>query len=150
MNSPIYYEDISVGQRFTRGGYTIREEEAVGFARDYDPQYYHTDAEAAKASPFGRLIVSGWHTAAITMRLKAESDLGRVSGGLIGMGLDYIKWPRPTYPGDTLSLVITIIEKRESASKPTHGIVRYKAETLNQNGETVQEMVTAVWVPKKQ
>lgn len=147
MADELYFDDFEPGQEFLTGSYTISEKSSIDFAREYDPQYFHVDAEAAKHSPFGRLVTSGWQTAAVTMRLKAGSGINRVAGGLVGLGLESVKWPRPVYPGDTLRAVITITEKRRSQSKPTHGVVKYRMETLNQNNETVMEMTTAIWVP---
>lgn len=149
MTDPLYYEDLAIGQAFSSGSVTMRKDDAIGFASRYDPQYFHVDEAAAKEGIWGRLVVSGWHTAAVTMRLKAESGLGRVAGGLVGLGLESVKWPRPVFPGDTLSIIITITGKRLSKSKPTHGVVNYKVETFNQNRELVMEMLTAVWVPLK-
>lgn len=143
----LYFEDLEVGSVFSGGDYTVSKEEAVSFASRYDPQYFHTNETAALQSPFGKLAVSGWHTAAITMRLKAHSGLERVFGGLIGLGLKEVKWPRPVYPGDTLTARFTITDKRRSGSTPTHGIVSYQGVTTNQHGETVMQMETAVWVP---
>lgn len=145
----LYFEDFHVGQTFERGGYTITKEAALAFAREFDPQYFHTDEEAAKKSLFKGLAVSGWHTASASMRLKIESDLHKVAGGLIGMGLEELRWPRPVYPGDTLRIVITILETRLSQSRPDRGVVRYKMDTFNQRSELVMETATAVIVPRR-
>jgi acyl dehydratase len=147
MAAELYFDDFEIGQEFTTEGYTISKESSIQFAKEYDPQYFHVDEKAALNSPFGKLVTSGWQTAAVTMRLKAGSGISRVAGGLVGLGLDSVKWPRPVYPGDTLTATITITEKRRSQSKPTHGIVKYRMETTNQHGETVLEMTTAIWVP---
>ncbi len=148
MSTPLYYEDFTIGQKLeSRSHYTISRESAIAFAQEYDPQAQHLDDEKAKKSIFGELVVSGWHTAAATMRLKTETDLARIAGGLVGLGTETMRWPRPTMPGDTLRLVITILDKRLSQSKPGKGIVRYKAETLNQKGELMMEMFTNVIVP---
>lgn len=147
MTGELYFDDFEPGRQFLTEGYTITKQSAVDFAREYDPQYFHVDEDAAVHSPFGRLVVSGWQTAAISMRLKAGSEMSHVAGGMVGMGIESVKWPRPVYPGDTLRLVITIVEKRRSQSKPTHGIVKYRMETFNQRDEKVLEMITAIWVP---
>jgi acyl dehydratase len=148
MGKELYYEDFTAGQQLkSRRGYSMEKSSAIAFAREYDPQSQHVDEEAAKKGAFGGLIVSGWHTAAATMRLKTETDLFNVAGGLIGMGLKNVRWPRPTMPGDTLRIVVTILGKRLSASKPGKGIVEYKVETINQRGELAMEMETAVNVP---
>ncbi len=145
----LYFEDFSVGQQFAHGGYTISKESAIAFAREYDPQYFHTDEAAAKDSLFGQLVVSGWQTAAISMRLKFLSGMGKAAGGLVGMGLEEVKWPRAVVPGDTLNTVITIAEVRPSKSKPAHGVVTYRIETFNQDDALVFTAVTAVLVARK-
>lgn len=145
----LYYEDFAIGEEINAGSHTLTQESAIGFAKEYDPQYYHIDPEAAKNGPYGRLIASGWQTAAISMRLKASSRLAEVAGGLLGMGLEELKWPRPVFPEDSLTLIITILEKRPSRSKPTHGIIKYRMDTYNQKHEKVMEALTAVWVPLK-
>lgn len=145
----LYFEDFREGQHFAHGGYTISEEAAIAFAREYDPQYFHIDPEAAKHSLFGRLVVSGWQTAAVSMRLKALSGLGQAAGGLIGMGLEDVKWPLPVYPGDTLRVQITVTGLRESSKRPAHGIVQYRIETFNQHDQMVMTAMTAVLVGKR-
>jgi acyl dehydratase len=150
MTAPLYFEDFDVGQKLSSGRYTITPQNAMAFAQEYDPQYFHVDEEAARQGIWGRLVVSGWQTAAVTMRLKAESTLGRVAGGLVGLGLETLAWPRPVYPGDTLHIVITIVDKRRSKSKPDKGVVRYRVETLNQQDALVMDMTTAVLMPLKQ
>jgi acyl dehydratase len=147
--SPLYFEDFEVGERVETARFTITKEKALEFAREYDPQYFHVDEEAAKTGPQGRLIVSGWQTAAINMKLKAGTRLAEVDGGLLGLGLDGMRWLKPVYPGDTLHLIITITDKRPSGSRPTHGIMKYKMETFNQNGELVMVTEPAVWVPRR-
>ncbi len=139
----LYFEDFAAGQQFSHGGYTIGEADAVAFAREYDPQFFHTDPVAAKDSFFGILVVSGWQTAAISMRLKAQA-MKDVAGGLIGLGLEAVKWPLAVVPGDTLRVLITVTGKRESASKPRYGIVSYRMETFNQNDQMVMTALTSV------
>jgi acyl dehydratase len=99
-NTPLYFDDLSVGQRFISGGYQIDEAQIKAFAKEFDPQPFHLDAEAANATFFGGLVASGWHTAAITMRLLVQSGMP-IAGGLIGAGGE-ITWPKPTRPGDML------------------------------------------------
>lgn len=147
MADELYFDDFEVGQVFESGPFTISKDYAIAFAKEYDPQYFHVDEEAARSSHFGKLAVSGWQTAAISMKLKAQSGLNKVAGGMVGMGLESMRWPRPVYPGDSLQLRLTITEKRRSQSKPTHGIVRYRIETFNQNDEKVFDALTAIWVP---
>lgn len=150
MSAPLYYEDFEPGWQFTTRGYHLEKDDSIRFATAYDPQYFHIDEEKAKAGIWGELVASGWQTAAITMRLKTESPLRHVAGGLIGLGLESVRWPRPVFPGDTLHAVITVTEKRASTSKPGYGVVKYKVETFNQNHELVMEMITAVLMPRKQ
>lgn len=149
MNKPLYYEDFEVGRQFiSKDNYTITRDEAVAFAKQYDPQAQHIDDEGAKSTQFGKIIVSGWQTAAVSMRLKTQTELFDVSGGLLGIGIEHLRWPRPTYPGDSLRVVTTILEKRLSSSRPDKGIVTYKAETFNQRDELVMEMIISVIVPR--
>lgn len=147
MADELYFDDFQVGQQFQSGTYLLTKESSVKFAQEYDPQYFHIDEEAAKDSHFGKLAASGWQTMAITMKLKAGSGMNRVAGGLVGLGLDSVKWLKPVYPDDTLHVLITVIDKRRSESKPTHGVVKYHMETFNQLDEKVLEMNTAIWVP---
>ena len=120
----------------------------VGYARQYDPQPFHTDAAAAARSFFGGLVASGWHTAAVSMRLIAQSEI-RAAGGLIGMGVEQLRWPRPVRPGDTLHVEVEVMEMRPSRSHPDRGIVRVRNTTLNQAGESVQIMETALFVQRR-
>src|SRR5439155_19897157 len=109
----LYFEDFHVGDRFRSSEYTMTESEMIEFARRFDPQPFHIDPEAAKRSVFGGLIASGWHTAAIAMRLRTQSEI-RVAGGMIGMGVDELRWPRPVRSGDTIHLETEVIETRPS------------------------------------
>ena len=147
MEKELYFEDFSKGQQFTGGGYTISQEQAITFARQFDPQYFHVDPIAAKKSMFGGLIVCGLHTASVSMRLKIDSPLSKVAGGLVGLGMESMKWPRAVFPGDCLRIVITITKKRLSKSNPKNGVVNYQMQTFNQRDELVMEMHTAVLVP---
>lgn len=148
MSRELYYKDFAVGQRMESAkSITMHKADTIAFAKTYDPQPFHLDEESAKNTVVGELIASGWHTAAVSMRLKLETDLRYVAGGLLGLGVESLRWPRPTLPGDTLRIVITILEKRLSKSKPDKGIIKYKLETLNQKDELMMEMVTAVIVP---
>ena len=136
-----FFEDLTVGQVFENGPYEMSEAVIIEFARAYDPQAMHTDPEAAKQMRFGKLIASGWHTAAATMKLMATSAL-QIPGGMLGMGAEYIRWPIPTYVDDVLKTRITVREKRASGSRPSHGIVTIDIRTLNQNDQPVLEMAT--------
>jgi acyl dehydratase len=132
----VYLEDLRVGQRFTSGTYVMEENAMKAFAAAFDPQPFHLDEAAGRATIFGGLAASGWHTAAVTMRLLVTGGLPFATG-LIGLGGE-ISWPRPTRPGDTLRVESEILAIRPSRSKPNQGIVTVKSITLNQNAEEVQ------------
>jgi acyl dehydratase len=134
-----YFEDYKPGAVFTAGPITVGEAEIVEFARRYDPQAMHTDPAAAAQGPFGGLIASGWHTAAMMMRLFADHFLSPESS-IASPGLDELRWLQPVRPGDALSLRVTILEVRRSRSKPDQGIVRSLVEVLNQAGEAVMTL----------
>ena len=129
-------EDLYVGQRFTSGTYQIEEERIKSFAAEFDPQPFHLDDAAAQGTIFGGLAASGWHTAAITMRLMVTAGLP-FAAGIIGVGGE-IAWPRPTRAGDVLHVESEIVEIVPSRSKPKQALVRVRSTTLNQNGEPVQ------------
>lgn len=135
-NGPLYLEDLHVGMRFTSGEYLVDEEGIKAFATAFDPQPFHLDETAAQASIFGGLAASGWHTAAITMRLMVTGGLP-LAAGIIGLGGE-IGWPRPTRPGDRLRVESEIVEILPSRSKPNQAIVKARNTTLNQDGEAVQ------------
>jgi acyl dehydratase len=118
----------------------VTEERIIQFARQFDPQYFHIDLEKAKASRFGGLIASGWHTVSLAMRLYVDHYLSHVAS-LASPGTDEIRWPNPVRPGDTLRIRVTIIEARPSRSKPDRGVVRAKVEALNQKDELVLSMI---------
>jgi len=141
----LYLEDLHVGQRFTTGSHTLDAGQIKAFALQFDPQMFHLDEESATDSLFAGLAASGWHTAAISMRLIVDGG-ARIAGGLIGAGGE-IHWPRPTRPGDTLHVVSEIMEIRPSRSRPDRGIVMMRDETRNQNDEIVQTFVAklVVW-----
>jgi len=143
----LFLEDLRVGQRFSSGAHTIDAAQIMAFAAQFDPQPFHLDGEAAKATLFGGLAASGWHTAAITMKLLVESGLP-LSGGVIGSGGE-ISWPKPTRPGDTLSVVSEIEEVNPSRSRPDRGMIRVRSETRNQRGETVQILMAKLVVPRR-
>ena len=144
---PYYLDQLVVGQRFTSGSYALNEDEIKTFARTYDPQPFHTDSEAARDSFFGGLAASGWHTAAITMKLNVESGLP-IMGGIIGGGGE-INWPMPTRPGDVLHVESEVLEIVPSRSRLDRGIVKVQCRTLNQKGEVVQIFKAKLVVPRK-
>ncbi|MBI2826014.1 MAG: MaoC family dehydratase [Planctomycetia bacterium] len=143
---PLYLDDLRVGQRVTSGTHRIDEQQILAFARQFDPQPFHLDAEAAKGTFFEGLVASGWHTAAISMRLLVGSL--KIAGGLIGAGGE-IAWPRATHPGDTLRVESEIVEIKPSRSRPDRGLVTVRSETKNERGETVQVLVSKLVVPRK-
>ena len=132
-----FFEDFKVGDKFRSGTALVTAERIKGFAAEFDPQTFHLDEAAAKNSLFGGLAASGWHTAAITMRLLVESDL-KPAGGTIGAGSEDLRWPRPVRPGDILHVEGEVLETRTSRSRPELGIVKMLSTTYNQNGEPVQ------------
>jgi acyl dehydratase len=135
-----YLDDFAVGQIFGSGRMRIDEDRIKTFAAEFDPQPFHLDAEAARKSLFGGLAASGWHTAALTMRLLVESEIKPV-GGIVGAGFDELRWPRPVRPGDELHVESEVLEVRPSKSRPEQGIIKVRTTTLNQNGEAVQIFV---------
>ena len=131
-----YFEDYAPGTVFDCGSIVVDEAEIVAFAARYDPQYFHTDPEAAKRSAFGGLIASGWQTAGLTMRLLVKGYLSSVAS-LGSPGIDELRWTRPVRPGDVLHVRVTVLEAKRSRSKPDRGIVHSLIEVGNQNGESV-------------
>ena len=143
----LYLEDLTVGQTFATGMTTVTADEIKTFAAQFDPQPFHLDEAAASESRFGRLIASGWHTGAISMRLLVEGEM-RIAGGLIGLGGE-LSWPRPTYAGDTLRVESEILEIRASESKLDRGVATVRNRTLNQHGEVVQLAIVKILVPRR-
>src|SRR2546421_5565846 len=143
----LFLEDLHAGQRFSSRSHAIDAAQIKEFAAQFDPQPFHLDGEAAKATLFGGLAASGWHTAAITMRLLVESGLP-LAGGIIGSG-GGISWPRPTRPGDTLTVFSEIEDVTPSRSRPDRGMIRVRNETRNQHGETVQILIAKLVVPRR-
>jgi acyl dehydratase len=143
----LYLEDFQVGQHFTSATHRMDTEEIKAFARQFDPQPFHLDEAAAERSIFGGLVASGWHTAAVSMRLQVESGLP-VAGGMIGIGGE-MSWPQPTRPGDVLRVVSEIKEVTPSRSRPDRGTVRVRSETRNQRDEVVQILDAKLLVPRR-
>src|SRR5712692_1804594 len=143
-----YLEDFAVGQTFGSGRLRVEKERIKTFAAEFDPQPFHLDEEAARGSIFGGLAASGWHTAAMTMRLLVESELKPV-GGLVGAGFDEFRWPRPVRPGDELRVESEVLEVRPSKSRPEQGLIKVRTTTLNQNGEPVQVSVGNLVVQRR-
>ena len=136
----LYFEDIEPGGVYELGTRTVTESEIVAFAREWDPQPFHTDPEAAKASVFGGLIASGWHTSSMWMRMYVDTMLGSAARG--SPGIEELRWLAPVRPGDTLSGRLTVLEARPSATKPDRGTIRIRGEMVNQDGVTVMSMTS--------
>ena len=145
-NGVFHFEDLHVGQRFSSGTHALDEAQIKSFARQFDPQPFHVDADQARDTLFGGLAASGWHTAAITMRLMVGGV--PLAGGIIGAGGE-INWPKPTRPGDILHVESEIVEITPSRSRPDRGTVTVRSETLNQRGETVQVLTAKLIVPRR-
>jgi acyl dehydratase len=146
--SALYLEDFSPGQTFASASVTMDADAIKGYARQFDPQPFHLDERAAEATFFKGLAASGWHTVSVTMRLLVDGGLP-IAGGIIGAGVDEIRWPRPTRPGDTLRLVTEVLEVRPSKSRPDQGLMKVRTTTLNQNDEPVQVMVSNLVVMRR-
>jgi len=143
----LYLEDLHIGQKFASGLYHLDENQIKAFATEFDPQSFHLDEAAADGSIFRGLAASGWHTAAITMRLLVTGGLP-LANGIIGLGGE-LAWPKPTRPGDTLRVESEILEILPSRSKPNQGIVKVRSTTLNQDGEPVHMFTAKVLVFKR-
>jgi acyl dehydratase len=146
--SKLYLEDLAVGQIFRSASLRVDTAEIKGFATQYDPQPFHLDEAAATATLFGGLAASGWHTAALTMRLLVDGG-APIAGGIIGAGTEELRWPRPVRPGDELRVESEVLEVRPSRSRPQQGLVKLRTTTLNQNDEPVQIMVANLVVPRR-
>ena len=143
----LYLEDFFAGQKFSSGRLRVGVEEIKAFAADYDPQLFHLDEAAAKESFFGGLAASGWHTAALTMRLIVTSDF-RPAGGVIGAGNE-ISWTRPVRPGDELHIESEVLDVRLSKSQPTLGLIKVRTTTFNQKNEPVQVLTANLVVLRR-
>lgn len=142
-----YLEDLHPGDVFESPPRTVSLDEILTFARQFDPQPFHIDEEAAKHTFFGRLVASGWHTAALTMLMMTETlDF---AGGLIGMGMEDLRWPAAMTPGDTIHLHAEILQARASQSRPKIGIARVEMRTLRADGVVLQSMIANILVPRR-
>jgi acyl dehydratase len=144
-----YFEDFAVGQTFGSGRLRIDKEQIKAFAAEFDPQPFHLDEGAARDTIFRGLAASGWHTAALTMRLLVESDI-EPAGGIVGAGFDEFRWPRPVRPGDELHIESEVLEVRPSRSHSNQGVIKVRTTTLNQNDEAVQVQIANLIVPRRQ
>ncbi len=146
-NSPRSFDDVKIGDRFLSEPSSVTEEQIINFAREFDPQSFHLDRAVAERTMFKGLIASGWHTAAISMRLFVQTM--NFAEGAIGLGVDELRWPNAVRPGDILRVETEIIDLRVSRSKPDCGIVRIRNVTTNQRGEIVQTMFASALVPQR-
>ena len=143
-----YFEDFEVGAKQLTATVQVSEKAILDFARAFDPQPMHTDIQAAKNGPFHGLIASGWHTAALVMRLIAEArPFGDAQ--VLGLGVDELRWPHPVRPGDTIQSEMEIVAKRASESNPNYGIIGVRVTTRNQKGEVVMTHSPACWVRRR-
>lgn len=145
--SPIYLDDLSVGDLFKSGEHAMDEAQITAFAAQFDPQPFHLDDAAARETLFGGLAASGWHTAAVTMRLQVTSGLP-IAGGIIGAGGE-LTWPRPTRATDVLRVVSEVMQIQPSKSKPDRGMVTVRSETRNQHGDVLQLSTVRIVVPRR-
>ena len=148
MTGARFLEDLSVGETNTTGGVSVTATDIIKFAKDYDPQPMHMDPSGSDSFSFGGLIASGWHTAALVMRLLADSRL-LGSTPLLGLGVDDLRWPNPVRPSDTIHAETETLSIRRSQSQPGFGVVRMRVTARNQYGEVVYVMTTNLWVPSR-
>ncbi len=144
MSEPLYLEDVFVGQRFVTGSHLLTVEEIKAFGQAYDPQPFHTDEAAAKDTFFKGLAASGWHTAAVTMRLQVENG-PKIAGGMIGAGGE-LSWPQAARPGDEIRVESEVTDVKPSRSRPERGFVTLRSETKNQKNEVVQLFIVKLLV----
>jgi acyl dehydratase len=142
-----YYDDLKVGDRFTSEPVKVTEKQVIEFAHKFDPQMFHLNRKSAERTLFKGLIASGWHTAAVTMRLFVQRL--NFAEGAIGLGVDELRWPDAVRPGDVLRVETEILHLRRSRSKPGYGIIRLRNVTTNQRGEIVQTMLGSAMVPRR-
>ena len=143
-----YLEDYAVGQTFGSGRLRVDADQIKSFAAEFDPQPFHLDERTASRTIFRGLAASGWHTAALTMRLLVDGEL-KPAGGIVGAGFDEFRWPRPVRPGDELRLESQVLEVRPSKSRPEQGLIKVRTTTLNQTDEPVQILVANLVVPRR-
>ncbi len=143
-----YFEDLQVGDKFNTAEYEMTAEEIMAFGKKFDPQTFHTDPVAATGTLFGRLVASGWHTAAVSMRLMVLGEMA-LDGGVIGQGMENLRWPRPVLPGDRLHVVTEIMELRPAPARPERGLIKLRCRTSNQDGKVVQEMTATLLVARR-
>ena len=145
----IYFEDLEVGAETVFGHYDVTREEVIEFAQKYDPQPFHLSDEAAAKTHFGRLAASGWHTCAMTMAVIARHVVDTEQAGLGSPGVDELRWLKPVYPGDRLTVTGTIVEKTPSRSKPEIGSFRTATRVTNQDGIEVMRFTSIVLMRRR-
>ncbi|MDB5373495.1 MAG: h16 [Belnapia sp.] len=143
-----YLDDFAAGQIYGSARLTVTAEAIIAYASEFDPQPFHLDDAAARGTMFGGLAASGWHTAALTMKLLVGSEF-RPAGGIIGGGMEELRWPRPVRPGDTLRVEVEVLEVRPSRSKPGQGLLRVRCTTFNQDDQPVQVILPNLVVPRR-
>src|SRR6266853_910944 len=143
-----YFDDLKVGDRFKSEPLSMTEKDLIEFAHKFDPQMFHLSRRDAERTIFKGLVASGWHTAAMTMRLFVQT-LNHAKGA-IGLGVDKLRWPNAVRPGDVLTVQAKIVHLRPSRSRPNYGIIRLRKVTINQRGEIVQTMLASVLVPRRE
>ena len=143
-----YLEDFAVGQVFNSARTRVDKEQIVAYAKQFDPQPFHLDDEAARKTPFQGLAASGWHTAGMTMRMMLDGEF-KPAGGILGVGFDELSWPRPVRPGDELHAKSEILEVRPSKSRPDRGTIRVRTTTYNQKDEPVMAFIGNLLVPRR-
>ena len=143
-----YLEDYEVGQTFGSATARVEAGRMTSFAAEFDPQPFHLSDEGARNTIFGALAASGWYTAAITMKLLVDGEL-KPAGGVVGLGFDELRWPKPVRPGDELRLLSEVLDVRPSKSRPDQGLIKVRTTTLNQAGEAVQITVGNLLVRRR-
>ena len=145
----IYFEDLELGVETYYGSYAVTREEVLEFAHKYDPQPFHISDEAAARTHFGRIAASGWHTAAMTMAVIARYVVEYEQAGLGSPGIDHLRWKKPVYPGDTLHVRGTVVEKKPSRSKPEMGSFRTDTIVTNQDDQPVMSFTSIVLIRRR-
>jgi acyl dehydratase len=143
-----YFEDLNVGDKFNTAEQEMTEVEIIAFGRQFDPQPFHLDPVAAGGTFFGRLVASGWHTASVSMRLMVQGEMA-LDGGVIGQGMESLRWPRPVLPGDRLRVITEVEELRPAPARPDRGLIKLHCRTYNQHGKIVQDMVATLLVARR-
>ncbi len=145
----VFFDDLAIGQTFQGGPLTVTRDDLIAFAERFDPQPQHLSEDLARTSMFGELVASGWHTAALTMRMLVDGASPRVEGGVVGAGIEEIRWPTPVRPGDQLTAESEILDMRPSRSRADRGLIKLKTTTKNQTGAVVQIITANIVVPRR-